>query len=99
MCGCMQFCCFQIFLKSCPEKEDLPAGLSNSSCDPSFYFGFGFLGLAPVSWIPVRHFALTLNFKMNLKQVAQVPWVLVPPLFKEFCDEDAEDEFLPGIDR
>ena len=55
------------------SKEDVPAGLSNSSCHPSFYFGFGFLGIAPVSWMLVRHFALILNFKMNLKQVAPVP--------------------------
>ena len=37
--------------------------------------------MAPVSWLLVRHFAVIQNLKMNLKQVAPVPWVLVPPLF------------------
>ena len=43
-------------------------------------------------------FALILNLKMNLKQVAPVPWLLVPPLFSnESCDSDAEDELLPEL--
>ena len=54
---------------------------SNCSCHPSFYFGFGFLEIAPVSGMLVRHFALRLNLKMNLKEVAPVPWMLVLPLF------------------
>ena len=62
------------------SQEDMPTVLSNPSCHSSFYFGFEFLGMAPVPWLRVRHFALRLNLKMNLKQVAQVPWVLVPPL-------------------
>ena len=37
--------------------------------------------MAPVSWLLVRHFALILNLKVNLKQVVAVPWLLFPPLF------------------
>ena len=62
------------------SQGDLPADLSNSSCHSLFILGFGFLGIAPVSWMLVRHFALVLNFKMNLKQVAPVAWLLFPPL-------------------
>ena len=53
--------------------------------------------MAPASWLPVRHFALILNLKMNLKQVAPVVWLLVPPLLSESCDGDAEDELLSGL--
>ena len=46
----------------------------------------------------VRHFALRLNMKMNLKQVAPVPWLLFPPLFfQPFLCSDAEDELLAGL--
>ena len=51
------------------KKEYLPKDRPNSSCHPSFYFGFGFLRIpAPVSWWLVRHFALILNLKMRLMQ-------------------------------
>ena len=46
----------------------------------------------------VRHFALILNLKMNLKQVAPVPWMPVRPLFSTshvICD--VEDEPLSGL--
>ena len=51
------------------KKEYLPTDRPNSSCHPSFYFGFRFLRIpAPVSWWLVRHFALILNLKMRLMQ-------------------------------
>ena len=34
-----------------------------------------------MSWLLVRHFVVILNFKMNLKQVALVAWLLFPNLF------------------
>ena len=67
---------FRFSLKSF-YQEDLPADVSNPSCRSSFYFDFEFLGMAPVSCLLVRHFALILN----LKQVAPVPRLLFPPLF------------------
>ena len=69
------------FLNPVTSQEDLPTDLSNPSCHSSFYLGFEFLGIAPVFWLLIRHFALILNMTMNLKQVAPLPWVLVPPLF------------------
>ena len=46
-----------------------------------------------MSWLLVRHFALTLNLKMNLKQ-----GLLFPPSFlNESCDSDAEDELRAGL--
>ena len=40
------------------SQEDLPTEISNSSSRPSFYFGFGFLEMAPVSRLQVRHTSL-----------------------------------------
>ena len=62
------------------DVQERGPDLLNSSCHSSFYFGFGFLEMAPVSWLPVRHIALILNLKMNLKQVAPIPWLLFQPL-------------------
>ena len=45
-----------------------------------------------------RHFALILNLKMNLKQVAPVSWMLFPhSLLNESCDGDVEDEMLSEL--
>ena len=81
VCGCWQFLFPPDFFWTLPTtQEDLPTGRPNSSCHPSFYFCFGLRDRT--SFLePLRHFALILNLKMNLQQVAPVPWVLVLPLF------------------
>ena len=57
--------------------------------------------MAPVSWLLVRHFALILSLKVNLKQVAQVGTSLLVALTASFlnesCDSDAKNELLSGL--
>ena len=71
---------FRCSLKSSNHQGRSVNGSSEFFLSSFFYLGFGFLGIAPVSWMLVRHFALILNL-MNLKQVAPVPWMPVRPLF------------------
>ena len=48
--------------------------------------------MAPLS-LQVRHFALILNLKMNLKPLV----ALSAFFFSLSCDSDAEDELLAGL--
>ena len=90
----MQHCFFQIFFEILePVRKICQRVIRILLVIPLLIFGFEFLGMAPVSWLQVRHFALILNLKMNGKQGGTSSLGACSASFlNESCDSDAEDD-------